>query len=251
MKSILQRLEEMPYGMLVRVARKFHLNLTVQEEKQSIIRRLEEVITDYFLEQEEVNNSDNYVDRNLAKYNLLADFEVPHDIHTVNDSIPQYNTITYINMMLIDEKWCFIYWNFSQYDYERVKIDNNFSGLYLHIIYNKQGFKGKYLEYDQQEIIPVTLQDIDQNYYQQHHYTYCCCQLIAKYQNQEKNQLLAVSGEVFLPHKTPSWERHKLPVQEYLALQLSIGNHDAISQIKQNNINYNHDENQISNIINR
>lgn len=221
MKTILSRLEEMPLNMLVRVAQKFKLELKIDETRESIIDRLEEVISDYLMEIEE--NRDINIDGGMAKYNLLADIEVPHEItmdsYNLTDKVLSF--VTYINMILIDDNWCYIYWDLSQYDSNRIKKSPDFTGLELQVLYKRDSFGGDFLHYEEKDIISVNFNDVDRNFYQQYHYVYATCLLVATYQ--KGKQLLAVSGEVFLPHVTPLWNRYKLQDYEYKVLELSLG----------------------------
>ena len=219
MKRIFDRLNEMPLNMLICVARKFKLDIRIDEERLSIMKRLEEVISDYLVDHEHCD--DSCVEGVLSKYNLLDNIEVPHERYIKPEHIFNkiQNFVTYVDMILIDDNWCYVYWDLSYNDYNKIKKSPDFKGMELHFLYKADGFDNQYMVYDEREIIPISIEDIDRNFYQQYHYTYCCCLLIAKYTTGK--HLLSASGEVFFPHASPLQQRNNLSEDEYQILKLS------------------------------
>ena len=228
MQTILERLQEMPYSMVVRVARKFRLDIHVNEERQSIISRLEEEIADYLQRQEQ--EKDAYIDVELSKYNLLSDFEVPYEIGNFDKPKYHYDEDAYIDIILRDNKWCYMYWNLSQYDRHRV-LQGNIQELFIRVLYSKEKQNSEVLHFDYKEDIPIGLDDGETNFYPQYHYITCCCQVIAVYPH--SSQTLAVSESIFLPHISSITERCELDsVQQELwslALDQTFASVDSCS----------------------
>lgn len=223
MKKILDRLNEMPFNMLLRVANKFKLDVHIEESQSSIIKRLEESIADYLIEHD--HRDDSRFDGVLSKYNLLDDIEVPHEIYKYKpyEYKKTQNFVSYIDMIVIDDNWCYVYWDISSLDYKKIQNSADFKNMELHFLYKTSGFDNQYTVYDEKEIIPISIEDIDRNFYQQYHYMYCCCLLVANYTTGK--HLLSVSGEVFFPHTSPLWQRNKLEKESLQALILAQNLH--------------------------
>ncbi len=187
-----ERLEELSFETLVRVANQYDIEVDPSLSRLELIEQVVEVIVESQTEREASDNDQTKIERH--KYRIIDSEELYYDPDDTYVLPKSYNT-TRVVLMLRDPAWAFAYWELSDALVQDLETRDRFAGLVLRV--SQLDTEGTVVDsFD----IPVQLSDLQWYIHLSERNTRYRANLVSRVNGTE--ELHATSGTITVPPGT-------------------------------------------------
>ena len=125
-----ERLEELSFETLVRVANQYDIDADPSLSRLELIEQVVEAILESQTEREASENDQTKIERH--KYRIIDSEELYYDPDDTYVLPKSYNT-TRIVLMLRDPAWAFAYWELADMVLQDLEVNSQFEGVFLRV----------------------------------------------------------------------------------------------------------------------